>query len=70
MEDVNGRLFILEGLVPTIGWKNKTTGDYEGWRMGGSWNKYTGNNMVVPRFVVEFQYLKRKDNRGCDEHIG
>ena len=36
MEDENGGLYVPEGSIPTIGWKNKTIGDYEGGRMGGS----------------------------------
>ena len=31
-----GRLFILEGYIPTIGWNNKEFDGYEGQRMGGS----------------------------------
>ena len=33
-------------------------------------DRKTGKNMVVPSFVSGFQYLKRKDNSGCDDHIG
>ena len=47
----------------------KTVDDYEGWIMGGSWQKGTGNNTVVPSFVDEFEYFKRKNNRGHDERI-
>ena len=70
MEDANGGLSVPEGSVPSVGQKRKTTGSYEGWRMGGSWQKVTGNNMVVPRFVGGFQYFKIKDNGRCDENIG
>jgi hypothetical protein len=34
MEDVDGRLFILEGSIPTIGRNNKEVVDYEGRIMG------------------------------------
>ena len=30
MEDENGGLSVPEGSIPTIGRKNKTSGDYEG----------------------------------------
>ena len=30
MEDVNGGLYVLEESIPTVGWKNKTTDEYEG----------------------------------------
>ena len=30
MEDANGGLFVAEISIPTIGWKNKTSDDYEG----------------------------------------
>jgi hypothetical protein len=30
MEDADGRLFISEGSIPTIGWNNKEENDYEG----------------------------------------
>jgi hypothetical protein len=30
MEDVDGRLFILEGSIPTIGWNRKEADDHEG----------------------------------------
>ena len=36
MEGANGGLSVLEGSISTVGWKNKTTGDYEGRRMRGS----------------------------------
>ena len=36
MEDANGGLSISEGFIPTVGWKNKIAGDYEGQRMGDS----------------------------------
>jgi len=36
MEDANGRLSITEGYFPTVGWKSKEVGEYEGRRMGGS----------------------------------
>ena len=65
MEDANGGLS-----VPAIGRKIKIVSGYAGWRMGGSWEKGTGNNTVVPGFISGFQYLKRRNNRGCDEHIG
>ena len=70
MEDANGKLSISEGSTPTIVSKKKIVSDYEGWRMGGSWEKKNGNNTVVLGFVGGFQYLKIKDNRGCDECIG
>ena len=37
-----------------LGWKTKTTDDYEGQRMGGSWQKGTGNNTAIPGFVGGF----------------
>ena len=69
MEDANGGLSVIEGSIPTVGRKNKIVEDYDGRRMGGSWQKGTGNNMVVPGFVGGFQYLKRKENKGCGENI-
>ena len=69
MEYASGGLFVPEGSIPTIGWKNKTNDDYEGRIMGISWHKGTKKNTGVPDFVSGFQYLKRKDKRGCDEHI-
>ena len=36
MEDAHGGLYVLEGSVPTVGRKIKTTVDYEGQRMGAS----------------------------------
>lgn len=36
MEDADGRLFISEGYIPTIGWNSKEFDDHEGRRMGGS----------------------------------
>ena len=30
MEDANGGLYVLEGFVPAVGQKSKTTGGYEG----------------------------------------
>jgi hypothetical protein len=36
MEDVDARLFILEGSLPTVGQKNKATDEYEGQRMRNS----------------------------------
>ena len=36
MEDANGGLSVAKGSIPTIRRKNKTIGDYEGRRMGGS----------------------------------
>jgi hypothetical protein len=30
MEDVDGRLFISEGSIPTIGWNRKEANDHEG----------------------------------------
>ena len=47
MEDANGGLSVLEGFVPTIGQKIKIASGYEGWRMGGSWQKGIGNNTFV-----------------------
>ena len=70
MEDETGGLFVPKGSIPTVGRKRKTTSDYEGQRMGGSWQKGTRNNMVDPGFVDGFQYFKIKYNGGCDEHIG
>ena len=29
MEDADGRLFILEGFIPTIEWNNKEVDDHE-----------------------------------------
>ena len=70
MEDADGRLFILEGSIPTIGWNNKEVDDHEGRRMGGSWQKGSRNNTVEPDSVGGFQYFKRKDNEGFDGCIG
>jgi hypothetical protein len=36
MEDADGRLFILEGFIPTIGWNRKEADDHEKQRMRGS----------------------------------
>jgi hypothetical protein len=36
MEDADGRLFILEGSIPTIGWSSKEVDDHEGQRIGDS----------------------------------
>jgi hypothetical protein len=36
MEDVNGRLFISKGSIPTIGKNNKEVDGYEGQRIGDS----------------------------------
>ena len=44
--------------------------DYEGLRMGGSWQNGIGNNMAIPRFISGLKYFKRKDNGGCDELTG
>ena len=33
IEDENGGLSVPEGSIPIVGWKNKTTNDYEGQRM-------------------------------------
>ena len=30
---------------------------------------HTGKNTIVPGFVDDFQYFKRKDSGGCDECI-
>jgi hypothetical protein len=30
MEDADGRLFILEGYIPTIGWSSKEADGHEG----------------------------------------
>jgi hypothetical protein len=35
MEDADGRLFIIEVSIPTIGWNNKEADNLEGRRMGG-----------------------------------
>ena len=43
-----------------LGRKAKIADDYEGWRMGVSWQKRIGNNTTVPGFVGGFQYFKRK----------
>ena len=70
MEDANGGLSILEGYIPIVGRKRKTTSDYEGRRMGFFLQKGTRNNTAMFGFVGGFQYLKRKENRECDERIG
>jgi hypothetical protein len=36
MEDADGRLFILEGSIPTIEWSSKEADGHEGRRMGDS----------------------------------
>jgi hypothetical protein len=36
MEDLDGRLFISKGSIPTIGRNNKESDDHEGCIMGGS----------------------------------
>jgi hypothetical protein len=36
MEDADGRLFILEGSIPTIEQSSKEAGGHEGRRMGDS----------------------------------
>ena len=70
MEDENGGLSIPEVSIPIIGRKNKIVNNYEGQKMGGYWQKGTGNNTIVPNFVSGFEYFERKYNRECDEHIG
>jgi hypothetical protein len=66
MEDENGRLFILEGSIPTIGWTSKEYNDHEGQIMGGSCQKGTRNDIAEPRNISGLQYFKRKDNKGFD----
>ena len=66
MEDANGGLSVIEGSIPIVGWKNKTIGDYEGCKMGGSWQKGTQNNGDVAGLIGGFQYIKVKDNIWCD----
>jgi len=36
VEDADGRLFVSERFLPTIVWKNKEVGDYDGHRMADS----------------------------------
>ena len=60
MEDANGGLSVPERSVPAVGRKSKIASGYEGWRMGGSWQKGIGNNIGVLGFVGGFQYLKIK----------
>ena len=70
MEDADGRLFISEGSIPTIGWNRKEYDNHEGWRMGGSWQKGTSNDIDEPGSISGFQYFKRKEKEGADGHIG
>ena len=70
MEDENGGLYVPEGSVATTGRKSKTVKDYEGWRMGGSWQKGTRNNTAVHGFIGGFQYLKRKKIEGVMIALG
>jgi hypothetical protein len=69
MEDADGKLFISEGFIPTIGWNRKEDDGHEGQRMGGSLKKGTRNDMTEPGSVGGFQYFKRKNNEGDDGHI-
>ena len=69
MEDANGGLSLPKGFVPVVGWKIKTAGGYERWRIGGSWQKGIGNNTTMPGFIGGLQYFERKNNRGFDEGI-
>jgi len=66
MEYADGRLFISKGSIPTIGRNSKEANDYEGRKMGGSWQKGTRNDIVDPGSVGGFQYFERKDNEGVD----
>ena len=70
IEYIDGKLFISEGSIPTIGWTNKEVDDHEGRRMRGSWLKGTSNDTTEPDNIDGFQYFKRKDNKGDYEHIG
>ena len=58
MEDANGGLSVPERSVLAIGRKRKIASSYEGWRMGGSWQKGTRNNTIVLGFIGDFQYFK------------
>jgi hypothetical protein len=70
MEDADGRLFISEGSIPTIGWNRKeaTTMKDEEWEVLD--RKALGTIQDEPGSVGGFQYFERKDNEGADGHIG
>ena len=70
MEDEDGRLFISEGSIPTIGWNRKEVDGHEGRRMRGSSQKGNRNDTSKPSNVGGFQYFERKDNEGFDGGIG
>ena len=70
MEDANGGLSIPKGSIPTIRRKIKTTDDYEGWRMGGSWQKDTGNNTIASGLVSGFNISKEKTTEGMMIALG
>jgi hypothetical protein len=62
MEDADGRLFISEGSLPTIGKKEKqpTSMKDEEWEILD--RKALGTIRLVPGSIDGFQYFKRKDN--------
>ena len=70
MEDADGRLFILEGSIPTIRWNRREANGHEGWRMGGSWKKTSRNDTAKPGSIGGFQHFKRKDNEEFDGCVG
>jgi len=69
MEYANGILSISEGSFPTIGRKSKAVREYEGWNMGGSWQKVTRNDTVVPVIIDVLKNLKRKEKIAYNEGI-
>jgi hypothetical protein len=70
MEDTDGKLFVLEGYIPTIGWNRKEASGYEGRRMGDSRQKGSRNDTAEPGSICGFQYFEIKDNKGFNGHIG
>jgi len=51
VEDVDGRLFVLEIFVPTIERENKQADEHDRHRMGYSRQNVTWKNMVVLRSI-------------------
>jgi hypothetical protein len=69
MEDADGRLFISEGSIPTIGWNNKELMAMkdEEWEV---LDRKALGTIYEPGSVGGFQYFERKDNEGFDGRIG
>jgi hypothetical protein len=70
MEDADGRLFISEGYIPTIGWNKKKSMAMkdEEWEVLD--RKALGMIRLSLAALSGFQYFERKDNEGADGCIG